>query len=45
LFRAAIVNGDFAVFNGNCDGEWWNIDHSNQDAQVTDDAYICASID
>jgi hypothetical protein len=42
--RAAIVDGGVAVFNGDRDGEWWDIDSSNQDVQVASDAYICASI-
>ncbi len=43
-FCATVVDGAFFVFNGNHDGEWWNIDHTNQNAQVACDAYIDASI-
>jgi hypothetical protein len=43
-FRATVLDGAFTVFNGNRDGEWWNIDHADRNAQVACDAYIGASI-
>jgi hypothetical protein len=45
LFRAAVVDGGFAVFDGHCDGEWWDINHSDQDANIACDTYICTAID
>jgi hypothetical protein len=32
LFCAAVVDGDFSVFNGNCNGEWWDINQADKKA-------------
>ncbi len=44
-FRAAVVDGCVAVFNGNSDGEWGNIDNADHNAQVTCNAYIRPTVD